>query len=77
MAKASVPSVEPNIADLANSWMKSYGLDCKLQQESLNSEIDKALNEYFSKSGGKGGNRPDAKLLKRDKNLKDYPILND
>lgn len=75
MAKASVQSVEPNIADLANSWMKSYGLDYKLEQESLNSEIDKALNEYFSKSGGKGGNRPDAKLLKRDKNLKDYPIL--
>lgn len=75
MAKASVQSVEPNIADLANSWMKSYGVDYKLEQESLNSEIDKALNEYFSKSGGKGGNRPDAKLLKRDKNLKDYPIL--
>lgn len=75
MAKANVKSVEPNIADLANGWMKSYGLDYKLEQESLNSEIDKALNEYFSKTGGKGGNRPDAKLLKRDKNLKDYPIL--
>lgn len=71
----AVQSVEPNIADLANGWLKSYGLDYKLEQESLNSEIDKALNEYFSKSGGKGGNRPDAKLLKRDKTLKDYPIL--
>ena len=34
--KASVQSVEPNIADLANGWMKSYGLDYKLQQETLN-----------------------------------------
>jgi len=68
-------SIEPNIADLANGWLKSYGLDYKLEQESLNNEIDNALNEYFSKGGGKGGNRPDAKLLLRDKNLTDYPIL--
>ncbi len=40
-------SVEPNIADLANGWLKSYGLDYKLEQESLNSEIDKALDEYL------------------------------
>ncbi len=68
-------SIEPNIADLANGWLKSYRLDYKLEQESLNSEIDKALDDYFSKSGGVGGNRPDTKLLLRDKNLKDYPIL--
>lgn len=74
MAK-KVQSVEPNIADLANGWLKSYGLDYKLEQEALNTGIDKALNNYFSKSGGKGGNRPDTKLLLRDKNQKDYPIL--
>ena len=74
MAK-KVQSVEPNIAELANGWLKSYGLDYKLEQENLNTEIDKALNNYFSKNGGKGGNRPDTKLLLRDKNQKDYPIL--
>ncbi|MBR4474613.1 MAG: SAM-dependent DNA methyltransferase [Oscillospiraceae bacterium] len=68
-------SVEPNIANLANGWLKSYKLDFKLEQESLNTEIDQALSDYASKSGGSGGNRPDAKLLLRDKNLKDYPIL--
>ena len=68
-------SVEPNIADLANGWLKEYKLDYKLEQESLNSDIDKALADYYSKSGGKGGNRPDAKLLLRDKNLDFYPIL--
>lgn len=69
-------SVEPNIADLANGWMKSYKLDYKLEQESIgNSEIDKALEEYFSKNGGVGGNRPDAKLLLKDKNCDYYPIL--
>ena len=75
MAKTSTQSIEPVIADLANGWMKSYGLDYKLEQESLNTEIDKALNEYYSKSGGDGGNRPDAKLLLQDKSLNFYPIL--
>lgn len=70
-----VQSIEPNIADLANGWLKSYRLNYKLEQESLNSEIDQALNEYVSKSGGVGGNRPDVKLLLQDKNLVSYPIL--
>ena len=73
--KKTVQSIEPNIADLANGWLRSYQLDYKLEQESLNSEIDKALNEYYSKSGGTGGNRPDAKLLLQDKNLDFFPIL--
>jgi hypothetical protein len=68
-------SIEPNIADLANGWLKSYKLDYKLEQESLNTEIDKALSDYFTKNGGAGANRPDAKLLLQDKNLDFYPIL--
>ena len=72
---ASIQSVEPQIADLANGWMKSFHLDYKLEQESLNTEIDQALNEYASKSGGVGGNRPDAKLLLQDRNLAKYPVL--
>lgn len=34
-------SIEPNIADLANGWLKSYELPYKLEQESVNAEIDK------------------------------------
>lgn len=75
MAKNTVQSVEPKIADLVNGWLKSYNLDYKLEQESLNTEIDQALNDYFSKNGGKGGNRPDAKLLLRANDGKKYPIL--
>ena len=74
MAK-SIQSIEPNIADLVNSWLKSYQLGYKLEQEPLNDEIDKALKDYFTKNGGAGANRPDAKLLLQDKNLDYYPIL--
>lgn len=73
--KNKVQSVEPDIADLVNGWLKSYGLDYKLEQASLNAEIDRALEEYHSKSGGKGGNRPDAKLLLKDKHGTFYPVL--
>jgi len=68
-------SIEPNIADLANGWLKSYGLDYKLEQESLNYQIDNALKAYESKGGGKGGNRPDVKLILKDKNENYFPIL--
>lgn len=79
MAK-SIQSIEPNIADLANGWLKSHGLVYKLEQEYFGTqenpkEIDKALDTYFSKNGGIGGNRPDAKLLLQDKNLNFFPIL--
>lgn len=75
MGKKTTQSIEPNIADLANGWLKSYKLNYKLEQESLNAEIDKALADYFTKNGGAGSNRPDAKLLLQDKNLSYYPIL--
>lgn len=75
MATKSIQSVEPQIALMANGWLKSYKLDYKLEQESLNEEIDKALNDYFSKNGGAGGNRPDAKLLLQDAALNYYPVL--
>lgn len=68
-------SIEPQIADLCNRWMRDMGLDYKLEQEPLNNEIDKALAEYESKGGGKGGNRPDAKLLLTDSEQKHWPIL--
>ncbi len=32
MGNKNQQSVEPNISNLANGWLKSYGLDYKLQQ---------------------------------------------
>lgn len=75
-SKKSPKSIEPNIADLGNGWLKSYKLDYRLEQASLNTEIDKALDDYYSKNGGTGGNRPDVKLLlQSSKNGRYYPVL--
>ncbi len=41
----------------------------------MNTEIDLALSDYYSKSGGKGGNRPDTKLLLRSEDGRYYPVL--
>lgn len=68
-------SVEPQIADLANGWLKQYKLDYRLEQQSLNPSIDNALNEYASKQGGTGGNRPDCKLLLPDEYGNRWPVL--
>lgn len=70
-----IQSIEPNISELGNGWLKSYKLPYKLEQESLNDEIDKALHDYHSKNGGSGANRPDAKLLLQDEQSNYYPIL--
>ena len=75
MTKKNTQSIEPNIADLANVWLKKYELNYKLEQESLNDEIDKALQYYESKSGGKGGNRPDTKLLLENQYGEVFPVL--
>ena len=73
-----VRSVEPNIADLVNGWLKKYKLDYKLEQEALNSSIDKALNErQVGNIGGLGIVNTIVRLtMTHNKNLK-YDIYND
>ena len=68
-------SIEPKITEIGNTWLKNYGIDYKLEQEPLNKEVDSALKKALSKSGGKGGNRPDAKIMLEDEELNYYPIL--
>lgn len=45
--KTKVQSVEPNIANLVNGWLKTYKLNYKLEQENLNAETNKAFTEYI------------------------------
>lgn len=68
-------SVEPQIADLANGWLKHYKLKYFIEQDAPNAEIKNALQEYESKQGGSGGNRPDCNLILQDSEGKWWPIL--
>lgn len=75
MNNNSNKSIEPKIADLINGWLKSYELNYFLEQESANSEIDKALSKAPSKTGGVGKNRPDAQLMLLDSSLHPFPVI--
>ena len=68
-------SVEPQIADLANGWLKKYKLKYHIEQDAPNESIKNALLEYESKQGGTGGNRPDCNLLLQDSHGRWWPIL--
>ena len=68
MEKKTVQSIEPNIADLANGWLKTYKLNYKLEQESLNSEIDKGYKDKLVKLDATG--QVENKTAKNEPNLK-------
>lgn len=70
-----IQSVEPLVADKINGQFREYGLKYYLEQQSINIEIDDALSNALSKSGGAGGNRPDAKLLLQTSELSYWPIM--
>ncbi len=73
--KKSIESVEPQVAQKVNGWLAAYGLKFQQQHQSVNSEIDYALDKAFSKCGGTGGNKPDAKLILTDSSLRHYPVM--
>ncbi|WP_337898433.1 HsdM family class I SAM-dependent methyltransferase [Mesomycoplasma ovipneumoniae] len=66
---------EVTIAGSFNSELNNMGLDFKLENEWLNEDINSALEEYLSKNGKNGGNRPDCKMLLEDELGNSYPIL--
>lgn len=73
MARAQ--SVEPQVEDVVNASLKEYGVAYKLKQEKLGFEIDEALRKYASKTGGSGGNLPDAKALMKTSDLRRIPVV--
>lgn len=63
---ATEKSVEPSMVDFVTSELGKYKINYRREGESLNNEIDEALNAYVSKGGGSGGNYPDIKLIIKD-----------
>lgn len=73
--KKEIQSVEPQVSQRVNSWLESYGLKYYQQHACINPEIDYALDKAVSKSGGNGGNRPDAKLVIQDAQMGYFPVM--
>ena len=49
---ATEKSVEPSMVDFVTSELGKYKINYRREGESLNNEIDEALNAYVSKGGG-------------------------
>jgi len=72
---ATIKSVEEKVEDCGKQSLKSYKLKYFSKTESVNSEIDNAMKQAPSKSGGGGGNYPDIRLLLTATTTKAYPIM--
>lgn len=68
-------SIEERIEDSTKQQLKDYKIKYYEKTTSINSEIDEALKSAPSKSGGKGNNFPDIKLLLQTKKLRRIPVM--
>ena len=66
-------SIEEQVEDLCKKQLKNTKYFTKT--ETINEEIEKALKEAPSKSGGKGTNYPDIKLFIETKDCKSIPVM--
>jgi hypothetical protein len=68
-------SIEEQIEDIDKKQLNSYSLKYYAKTENINPEIDNAMREAPSKSGGDGTNYPDIRLLLETANKKQLPIM--
>lgn len=68
-------SIEEQIEDIAKEQLKEIKVKYYAKTESINSEIDEALKKSVSKSGGKGGNYPDIRVMLTMPNHKTIPVM--
>lgn len=68
-------SIEEKVEDQAKEQLKTLKVHYFTKTESINSEIDAALNAAPSKSGGKGPNYPDIKVLLTMPDMSMLPVM--
>lgn len=68
-------SIEEQVEDYAKGLFKKYNTEIFTKTESINTEIETALKNAVSKSGGKGGNTPDIKMFVESKSLERFPVV--
>lgn len=59
----NMKSIEEKVEDLVKEKLKKLKIKYYAKTEKINSSIEDALTKAESKSGGKGGNKPDIKLF--------------
>ncbi len=72
---AANKSIEERVEDCGKRWLNSYKCKYYTKTDSINAELDGALKTALSKSGGKGGNYSDIRLLLTAASTKTYPIM--
>ncbi|WP_104750263.1 HsdM family class I SAM-dependent methyltransferase [Helicobacter cynogastricus] len=70
-----MPSQEEHIEDLVKSELKTLHIPYYTKTAPVNEEIQRALEQAPSKSGGSGRNYPDLKLLLSTKELRHIPVM--
>ena len=68
-------SVEEQVEDIAKKQLDACKVKYYAKTESINSEIDEALKKSESKSGGKGGNYPDIRVMLTMPNNETIPVM--
>ncbi|MCZ3622831.1 HsdM family class I SAM-dependent methyltransferase [Lactobacillus mulieris] len=68
-------SVEEKVEEYFKAIFDKYEIRHFAKTESINNEIDDALKNTESKSGGKGNNYPDIKLLLEDNHSRRIPVM--
>lgn len=68
-------SCEERVEDFIKRFLIDKNVKYCTKTERLNDEIANALENYPSKSGGKGKNYPDIQFMLTTKNLKNIPVM--
>lgn len=70
-----VKSVEEKVEDYFKKQLNEFEVKYFNKTDSINTSIDDALKNYNSKSGGKGNNYPDIKVLIKTDNQRFIPVM--
>lgn len=70
-----MPSIEEKVEELFKKQLDSFGVKHFTKTESINLSIDEALKNSVSKSGGKGNNYPDIKVLIESSKMRRIPVM--
>ena len=68
-------SIEEKVEDYYKGLLKSLGIRIYAKTENIRYDIDRALKEADSKSGGSGGNYPDIKFILQNSYGETIPVL--